>query len=58
MAGNALPTDKARSEFPTATVLILIVNLSKDPGLIFVTAEYRQFLLNPKVAVSLWHPRE
>lgn len=57
-AGSELPTDKGRSGFPTAAVLILIVNLSKGPGLIFISAEYRQPLLKPKGAVSLWHPRE
>lgn len=58
MAGNALPTDKWRSGFPTAAVLMLIVNLSKDLGLIFISAEYRQSLLKLKGAVSLQHSRE
>jgi len=51
-AGNMFLTDKRRSGFPASSTLTPIVNLSKDRGLIFISADYKQPLLKPKGAVS------
>lgn len=51
-AGNMFLADKRRSGFPASSTLTPIVNLSKDWGLIFISADYKQPLLKPKGAVS------
>lgn len=51
-AGKMILTDRRRSGFPASSTLTPVVNLSKDRGLIFISAEYKQPLLKPKGAVS------
>lgn len=51
-AGKMILTDQRRSGFPASSALTPVVNLSKDWGFIFISAEYKQPLLKPKGAVS------